>query len=385
MLSFFVRHYELAFLIKLLFNENGLHLYIFMLKCKPYGRHKMEFGKRIELARKANGLSMRSLAEKIGLSAMAISKYERGLIRPSSGVLIQLAEALNVNVEFFFRPAPESVSLVLYRKHASLGKTQLNSINSRIQEWLERYLEIESFLNLNSNINSNNIWQHYPVSSIDEIENIADQVRKDWNLGLDPIDNLIEVMESKGFKIELLECEDGFDACTFRSNGVPVIVVRKGIPGDRQRFNIAHELGHILLNVNQDIEEKAANRFAGAFLFPRSMVLMEFGSHRTNLSLREIELLKHKYGISMQAILHRVRDLNIIHENYYRDLCKYFSQMDYRKQEPGEPLASEQPIRMQQLLLRLLAENTITQSKAEELNGEPIKEWGTIKQIEYQS
>ncbi len=183
-------------------------------------------------------------------------------------------------------------------------------------------------------------------------------------------------MVAKGIKIGLIDGEDGFDGCTFRSNGAPVIVVRKDIPGDRQRFSIAHELGHILLDVNEELEEKAAHRFAGAFLFPQSMAFMELGEHRTQISLSELDLLKNKYGISMQAILHRAKDLNIIHANYYRIFCKYFSQMGYRKQEPGEPLASEQPVRMQQLLLRLIAEDIITQSKAEELNDEPIKEWG---------
>lgn len=334
----------------------------------------MGIGSRIELARKSNGLSMRALAEKMNLSAMAISKYERGIMNPSSNVLLQLADVLHVNIEYFFRPAPEAVLLVMYRKHTSLKKTKLNAIHARIQEWLERYLEIESFFDFD--FNSGTFWQHYAVSSLEDVEKVANQVRQDWNLGSDPIDNLIEMLEAKGIKIGLIDGEDGFDGCTFRSNGAPVIVVRKDIPGDRQRFSIAHELGHILLDVNEKLEEKAAHRFAGAFLFPQSMVFMELGKHRTQISLSELDLLKNKYGISMQAILHRAKDLNIIHANYYRDFCKYFSQMGYRKQEPGEPLASEQPVRMQQLLLRLIAEDIITQSKAEELNDEPIKEWG---------
>jgi transcriptional regulator with XRE-family HTH domain len=84
----------------------------------------MGIGSRIELARKSNGLSMRALAEKMNLSAMAISKYERGIMNPSSSVLLQLADVLHVNIEYFFRPAPEAVPLVVYRKHTSLKKNQ---------------------------------------------------------------------------------------------------------------------------------------------------------------------------------------------------------------------------------------------------------------------
>ena len=103
-------------------------------------------GGRIKLARKASGMSLRELAERVGISAMAISKYERGILNPSSVVLIRLANALSVKSEFFFRKAPEDASLMLYRKHASLQKKEEDAINAKIQDWLERYLRSNHFL-----------------------------------------------------------------------------------------------------------------------------------------------------------------------------------------------------------------------------------------------
>jgi Zn-dependent peptidase ImmA (M78 family)/DNA-binding XRE family transcriptional regulator len=337
----------------------------------------MSLGGRIKLARKANALSVRALAENVGVSAMAISKFERGLLNPSSGVLLRLAKALDVKVEYFFRPSPEAVSLTLYRKHASLGKTELGAIHARIQEWIERYLEIESF-----SVEEKSAFNHlhqFPVTSLKDVEGAARKLRELWQLGLDPVESLVDCLENRGVKIGLLDCQDGFDGCTFMNNKSPVIVVRKDIPGDRQRFNIAHELGHIVLDV-QDIklEEKAAYRFAGAFLFPDKAVLQELGSIRSNLGMEELYLFKQKYGLSMQAVIYRARDLGIISEREFKRLFIEFTSLGFRRQEPGIPYPNEEPKRMQVLLLRLLSEGIITRSRAEELNHGKIFELGGV-------
>lgn len=105
----------------------------------------MTIGERIKQARKANRLSLRALADEAEISAMAISKYERGLAIPSSAVLLRLARALDVSTDFMLRPISVSIQLQACRKQAALGVKDLQTIQMRIQEWLERYLEIESF------------------------------------------------------------------------------------------------------------------------------------------------------------------------------------------------------------------------------------------------
>src|SRR4030065_153091 len=105
----------------------------------------MTIGQRIKQARKANNMSLRNLAERAEIRPMAISKYERDLDTPSSGVLLRLAQALGVSIDFLFRPQMISVQLQAYRKHAVLGVKEQEAIQMRIQEWLERYLKVESF------------------------------------------------------------------------------------------------------------------------------------------------------------------------------------------------------------------------------------------------
>jgi len=159
----------------------------------------------------------------------------------------------------------------------------------------------------------------------------------------------------------------------------PIIAVNTNFSGDRQRFSIAHELGHIVLRLrNEDFIEKSANRFAGAFLFPKNAALLELGRKRTSISLDELHLIKHKYGISMQAIIYRAKDLNIISNNFYRHLFKEFSARGYRQHEPGAEYPTENPKRMKKLLLRLLSEDIITILRAEELYQGKLIEFGGV-------
>jgi transcriptional regulator with XRE-family HTH domain len=249
----------------------------------------MTIGQRIKQARKANNLSLRNLAEKAEISAMAISKYERDLDTPSSGVLLRLAQALGVSIDFLFRPQTVTVQLQAYRKHAALGVKEQEAIQMRIQEWLERYLEVESFFPDEGRAVS---LPAHTIQSIDQVEDVALELRENWNLGLDPIENLTQLLEDQGIKVGLVSGFEHFDACTFMADGSPVIVSKAELPGDRQRFNLGHELGHLILDVEQGLDlESVCHRFVGAFLVPSQAVLFELGPRRTTLDMNELYLL----------------------------------------------------------------------------------------------
>jgi Zn-dependent peptidase ImmA (M78 family)/DNA-binding XRE family transcriptional regulator len=328
----------------------------------------MSIGQRIKQARKAKNMSLRNLAEKAEISAMAISKYERGLDTPSSGVLLRLAQALGVSIEFLFRPQTIAVQLRAYRKHTALGVKEQEAIQMRIQEWLERYLEVESFF---PDEGQEVRLPAYSIHSIEQAENVALELRKNWNLGLDPIENLTQVLEDRGIKVGLVSGFEHFDACTFMADGIPVIVSKAELPGDRQRFNLGHELGHLILDVEEGLDPEAVcHRFVGAFLVPAQVVRFELGSRRTALDMNELYLLKRKYGLSMQAWIFRAKDLGIISENAAARLFKRFRANGWHRHEPGEALASERPSRMEHLIYRALAEDLISRSRAQELLGE---------------
>lgn len=327
----------------------------------------MTIGERIKMTRKANRMSMRNLALKAEISPMAISKYERGLDTPSSGVLLRIAKALGISVDYFFRPKTIKVELQAYRKHYSLLIKEQGAIQMHIQEWLERYLEVESFF---EGEKQRDVLPHYLVTTVNEAEKVSRELRMTWSLGLDPIENLTQLLEDRGIKVGQVDGFEHFDACTFMAGQTPVIVTKSDQPGDRQRFNLGHELGHLVMEVNENQDaEKISHRFVGAFLAPETAVRFELGNRRTSLDINELNLLKQKYGLSMQAWIFRAKDLEIITPQEAERLHKRFRANNWHHEEPGKAYPSEIPRRMEQLVYRALVEDLISRSKAQELLG----------------
>lgn len=345
-------------------------------------------GKRLSQARTAAGLSMRALAGRADLSAMAISKYEAGKATPSSGVLLRLGKALGVPVEYFFRPAQIQLEEVEYRKHRKLPVKVQTKIEGDVREQVERFFELKEVLPagpISSFRMPERLLAH--INSIDAIEDIADKVREAWQLGVNPITDLTDTLEERGI-IVLQTAElhkNDFDGLAAIINKVPVIVVGLGWPGDRQRFTLAHELGHLLLKgrlANHLDDEKAANRFAGAFLVPKSEVIKELGQRRTWLEPRELYELKKTYGLSMGGWLHRAQDLGIIAGSCYKDLYKFFAVRGWNKKEPGHQYPNEELKLFPQLVFRALAEDLISESKAAELLRLPLKKFVEMRNVE---
>jgi transcriptional regulator with XRE-family HTH domain len=334
-------------------------------------------GERIRQARTAAGLSLRQLAETIGVSAQAISKYERGLDTPGSDVLLRLADALGVRYEYFFRRVTLGPVFLEFRKRARFGARAQERLEGQIRDWLERYLEAESLVLPPER--GFRFPSHFPreVATFDEVEEAADALREAWSLGGDAIENVTELLEDHEVKVWQVESDPGFDACLAAIPDrpeLPAAVVRKGVPGDRMRMSLAHELGHLVLRPKAPLDpERAASRFGGAFLVPREAAFRELGARRTDLDFYELHLLKHKYGVSMKGWVYRARDLGIISEQRARGWFIRFSK--YGKEEPGDPCRDERPLRLERLVLHARAEGLISESRAGELLGMPWPEF----------
>ena len=332
-------------------------------------------GERLRLARRMARLSQQALADRAGVSKMAISKYEHNQMMPSSDVLVKLADALDVRMEFLLRSAPELEIKPAYRAHSQMNKTEEASIIAQIQEWLERYLAVEELFPPDERTSFKfPPGFPYPITAIEDAESASEMLRDAWQLGCAGIGNLIEVLESQGIKVGLVDGVERFDACTFWVNvQSPVIAIRRSLPGGRQRFSLAHELGHLMLDIQPTVDtEKAAHRFAAAFLVPAQNAIMELGHSRHLLDVNELLLLKKKYGMSMAAWVYRAKDLGILSNNDTLRHWKDFSVRGWRKSEPGDPISREQPQRMYRLVRRLLAEDIISRSRGNELLGNRI-------------
>lgn len=346
-------------------------------------------GSRIKQARKASGLSLRELAAKAGISAMAISKYENEKATPSSRVLLALAKAMNVRAEYFFRHQNIRLENVEYRKHHKLPAKVQKRIEGNVIEQIERFFELEQFLPTRP-IEPFRIPKSIPakIRNYAGIEEAALELREAWDLGVNPIAEMTDMLEERGIKVFLSDVlhDDKFDGLAVQVDGVPVIVINKDKPGDRQRFTLAHELGHLILKGRLAGEldvEAAANRFAGAFLVPASEVCKELGEKRSWIEPQELYVLKHSYGLSMGGWLHRARELNIISESIYRQIYKLFEQRNWVRQEPGKQYPCEEPQLFLQLVFHALAEDIIGESKAAELLGLSVTDFRAIRKVDH--
>lgn len=322
---------------------------------------------------------MEKLAQKAGnITKQSIHKYESDQAVPGSDVLIRISNALGVKSEYFFRSAEVNLQTVNFRKKAKLSVTERKSIEENVKDFLERYLTLEDVFPPEEIMIKPFKPLGFQLKEPVFAEKAAKILRNEWDLGLDPIENMTELLEDNGIKVLEVECSDKFDGLSGTVDDEhAVIVIGDNWPGDRQRFTLAHELGHLTLDISPDCEskerEKCCHRFAAAFLAPEDMVKLELGENRTCLSYAELFSLKKKYGLSVGAWIFRAYDLGIIShsqlERHYRDLSK----RGWRKDELDK-LPAEKPTRFFRLLYHALAEGMISESKASDLLGVKIDE-----------
>jgi len=338
-------------------------------------------GERIRQARVAAGLSLRELAEHVGVSAMAISKYENDQMTPGSEVLLRLGNALGVKVGYFVRPLQVEVQCPAFRKQTRVSKKAQGMIEGRIREFLERYLMAESVLDP---VALPTFELPAPcrdtVQSVEGAESWAQAVREAWGLGHDPIANLCETLEDHGVKVILIDdVDEKFDGYSCWANGsIPVVTSRaEDLPGDRQRFTLAHELGHLLMegHVGPSVDlEKACHRFAAALLVPAEVVEPEVGSRRGRIEFGELHALKHKWGMSMAAWYRRLLDVGVITPRHYETAMRTFRTNHWHKLEPGMPVRPERTTRFERLVERAVSEDIISVSRAADLLNKPLVE-----------
>lgn len=334
---------------------------------------KNTFGNRLMLARKMNGFSLQDLADKLQnkITKQSLSKYEMGSMLPTSDILGELARVLNVKQDYFIREGIVELGQVLFRKRKDLSRKTEEAIIEKARDYVERYLEIENILGQEQKFI--NPIQSLVVKSKEDAENAANILREAWELGGDPLPNLVEMLELKGIKVLLIDEEESIDGfATITSTGIPLVVVNvKGKPIERTRFTIIHELAHILMNLSDEIRgntkmvEVLCHCFSSCFILPRKMLLkMIGGNHRTYIAIKEIISIKEYFGISLRAILHRLYELQVITDNYYKRWMIYMNKAYGAKKEPGEYKGDEKVRQFEQLVARALSEGIISISKA---------------------
>ena len=339
------------------------------------------FSERLKLARKRSGLSLRELSTNIGgmVSAQAIGKYERGEMMPSSTVAIALAKALDVSTTYLLSPTAVSLKSVEFRKLAATKASARTMVEATVLDHVDRYLQVEDILGLADSGWEASVNELWPIETVEDAEQAAISMRAAWNLRGNPIPDLTELFEERGIKVLKLDLPlsvDGLNCRVHRTDGseVPVMVCSTAKSIERHRFTLAHELGHMVMDIPPGVhEEKACNRFAGAFLVPSDELVREVGQRRVNFGFAELVEIKTMFGISAAALVIRMREAGIISEATLGRIFRGIGQ-NWKTEEPCPLERGEDAGRFRRLCLRALAEDAISVSKAAELLSQRVSE-----------
>lgn len=333
------------------------------------------FCNRLKNARLMKGLSMEELSHSIQgvVSKQAISKYENGQMMPSSQVLDAIAKSLNLPTDYFFRQGIQIEQISFRRNGEHIPVRAERQMILVAQDKMERYLHLEDLLA--KDFIFKNPLKNRKISTMDDVEIAAQQLRVKWGAGNYPILSVYEMMESVGVKIIEFEagagCALGFS--TFVNKTIPLIVVNlsNNHTSERKRFTALHELSHLLLKFEKSVtdkeRERLCHRFAGAFLCPASVFQEELGHHRTAFTLGELVSLRCRYGISIAAIVHRAKDLGVITDTYYNHIYDTHIHANPMEEGWGAYPIMEHTDRYARLLQRALAEQVITEGEVQDL------------------
>lgn len=303
----------------------------------------------LKLARDARELTQSELAQKSGITQAFISKLEHGLnSQPGEDALESISQALGFPQEFFFqRDKTVGFPHFHFRKRAKLGSKQLARINAVVNI---RRLHIAKLLR------SYEAEAAKPIPQIDLDERgytpeiVAERLRAYWMIPRGPIQNLVELIEDAGgIVIAARFGTNHMDGVSMRSEGLPpLFFMNNEMPGDRFRFSLAHELGHMIMHSVPDIDdakmELEAHRFAAALLMPAG----EIKPYLANAKIGSLGRVKAYWKVSIKSLIKRAHDIKVITDHQYK-----FMNIQYNKYYSGvEPVQIdiEKPNKMQKVI-----------------------------------
>lgn len=318
-------------------------------------------GKRLKEALTFREKKMTELADETGISKQSLSLYANESNVPPYENVLKIARVLNFPVEYFMSEdlCMATTGNTYFRSQASTTKKSRNAQKIKLEYVSKMYEVLLNYMNVPELNLPDTADIHIPESvaeadsnqAFEEIEKLADRVRDCWNMGNGPIDNLQYALQSNGIIVTgFSDVKSGIDAfsqqITIGGKVVYIIALSIGSkPIERLRFDMAHELGHILMHTwgedNEDISkdefnarEKQANMFASALLLPKKVFSRMVSAYPTNVDY--YLTLKKKWKVSMQAMMYRTRQLGIISANQFQYMMRIMSKNGNRTHEPGD-------------------------------------------------
>lgn len=358
---------------------------------------------RIRQARTSRRMSISDLSEMLEVSKQLVSQYETGKTSPSMGKLNEISKILKYPVSFFYKPIPKNESassIVFFRSNKTAKVKSKNAAKEKMEIFCEIVSYLENYVNLPETNLPKMEYENEDLMplSVEEIENYAMGLRKAWGLGVGPIDNLMVEVQKNGIHVSKISLKlEKIDAFSVWMNNKPYIFLNDDKNTNaRIRFDIAHELGHLLMHAdyytNEDFEkspikeklELEANMFAGAFLMPGQT----FEKDVFSSSIDHFIQLKYKWKASIASMIYRCEALGILSNNQIKYLKDQMTKRSYWRREPlDNEMPVEKPFMCKQAIQLLLESNILTPGQISEDIGcypEEIEEYcylpkGTLK------
>lgn len=304
-------------------------------------------GERLTMARQLAGLKKSHLASLIEMSPASVTAWESGSKQPNRATVAKLALALHVEPHFFGGGAPPRINKPHFRSLRSTpqiardGAESFGQSVAEIADMLENVVEFPPVSLPDSPIDTE-------TSSLTP-EEAAREARNFLGITSGPVQHVVRQVERNG--VVVVFSEPGMaaiDAYSFRSATRPVIVLNP-VKDDyyRQRFDVAHELGHLIMHHDAEpggkLAESQANRFASEFLMPAAEITQQLPTSTAGRAWAHFAELKEYWGVSLAALLFRARSLEVMSDVSYRNAMMRMSQNGWRRAEPGRISTLEMP------------------------------------------
>jgi Zn-dependent peptidase ImmA (M78 family)/transcriptional regulator with XRE-family HTH domain len=338
---------------------------------------------RLALARRLKGLTQAALADEINVSAGAVSQFESGTSQPSPETFERLAMALKVSPAYLWRGEVEDPGRPFFRSLTRVPAAERDRAWAYALALFDIVREIDRVLEL-PEVRIVPEVTAGPETSLQTIEASAVRARAVWRVPPGPVANVTSMAESRGVIVAAVGSFDpGIDAFTLKVPCRPIVVLcsDKGV-ATRRRFDLAHEIGHIVLHAERAEkprwQEKQAHRFASALLMPADEIRGYLPGRGDDL--RALEQIAHDWGVSMQAALVRARDLDAIDEDEFVRGMKRMTAAGWRRREPVEVGPPEKPALLQAALHSLEAAGSSAQQLADTV-GMPLARLARMLQV----
>jgi len=266
---------------------------------------------------------------------------------------------------------------IRFREGEKLPAKSASALKYRLADHLQKYLELEALLGTAAAFRNPVAGQ--PVTTPQEVEAAAGEVRRRWDLGSGPVVNLLGVLEDRGIRVYETSGIEGFEGLSGSFGAgpdAPFVAVSRDFPADRVRFTAAHELAHILCGFPEEKDaEGSCHQFAAAFLLPKAAVERVFGGGpRRRITLSELAEIKTTFGISLQAVMYRAKFLGLVGERQFRSFRETVNARGWAVTEPVEYAGRERATRFRRLVHHAVASGILDLERAAELAGVPADE-----------